>query len=103
MNGTIFLFLIFWVLILNQRKKFKFIQNKKRKKGSKMPQELIKEFVGKVCSIVLYNDSFGITGKILEVEDNWIKVKYKNNIQLINGDMITKIEILPEKYQNKDI
>ena len=68
-----------------------------------MPQELIKEFVGKVCSIVLYNDSFGITGKILEVEDNWIKVKYKNNIQLINGDMITKIEILPEKYQNKDI
>lgn len=104
MNETVILLIIFWFLIiLNNRNQFKFIQKNKRKKGRKMPQELIKEFVGKVCSISLYNDLSGITGKILEVEENWMKVKHKNSVQLINGDMIMKIEILPEKYQNKDI
>ena len=103
MNSTVFLFIIVWFIILNNRKMFKIIQKNKRKKGRKMPQELIKEFVGKVCSISLYNDSFGITGRILEIEENWMKVKYKNNIQLVNGDMVIRIEILPEKYQNKDM
>lgn len=65
----------------------------------KMPQELIKEFIGKVCSIVLFNDFFGIEGKIVAIEDNWIKVEEKNKVRLINGDMIRDISILPKKYQ----
>ena len=65
-----------------------------------MPKELMKEFIGKVCSIVLFNESFSLTGKIVEVEDNWIKVQEKNKVRLINGDMIVDITILPEKYQN---
>ncbi len=28
-----------------------------------MPQELMKEFIGKVCTIVLFDESFGIQGK----------------------------------------
>lgn len=59
----------------------KFILNiiKKRKEGKKrnMPKELMKEFIGKVCSIMLFNDSFGVMGKIITVEDNWIKVEEK--------------------------
>ena len=42
-----------------------------------MPQELIKEFIGKVCTIVLFNDTFGVQGKIIAVEDNWIKLEEK--------------------------
>ncbi len=44
-----------------------------------MPTELMKDFIGKVCSITLFNESFGITGKIISIEGNWIKVseKYK--------------------------
>ena len=50
-----------------------------------MPKELIKEFMDKKCLIVLFNESFGIQGKIVAIEDNWIK----------------DISILPEKHQNK--
>lgn len=64
-----------------------------------MPKELMKEFIGKVCAIILFNDSFGVTGKITAIEDNWIKVEEKNKVRLINGDMIRDISIMPEKYQ----
>ena len=64
-----------------------------------MPQELMKEFIGKVCSIVLFNANFGFTGKIVAVEDNWVKVQDKREVRLINGDMIRDITIMPEKYQ----
>ena len=64
-----------------------------------MPKELMKEFVGKVCSITLFNDSFGFNGKIVALEENWIKIEEKGKIRLINGDMIRDISILPEKYQ----
>ena len=63
-----------------------------------MPQELMKEFIGKVCTIILFNESFGVQGKIVAVEDNWIKVEEKNKVRLINGDMIRDISIAPEKY-----
>lgn len=74
---------------------------KKKKEGRKriMPKELMKEFIGKVCAIILFNDSFGVTGKITAIEDNWIKVEEKNKVRLINGDMIRDISIMPEKYQ----
>lgn len=64
-----------------------------------MPVELMKEFIGKVCSITLFNESFGITGKIESMEGNWIKVQEKNTIRIVNGDMIRDIKIMPEKHQ----
>ncbi len=64
-----------------------------------MPTELIKEFIGKVCTVSLFNDSFGVTGKIVSVEGNWLKVEEKNGSRIINGDMIRDIKIMPEKYQ----
>ena len=64
-----------------------------------MPQEMIKEFMNKVCTISLFNESFGVTGKIVMIEDNWIKVEEKNRVRIINGDMIRDISIAPEKYQ----
>ena len=50
-----------------------------------MPQELMKEFIGKVCTIILFNESFGVQGKIVAVEDNWIKVEEKNKVRLITN------------------
>ena len=65
-----------------------------------MPQELIKEFIGKVCTIFLFNESFGVQGKILAAEENWLKVEEKNGkVRLINGDMIRDITIAADKYQ----
>ena len=64
-----------------------------------MPTELMKDFIGKVCAITLFNESFGIKGKIISVEGNWIKVSEKDTSRLVNGDMIQDIKIMPEKYQ----
>ena len=65
----------------------------------KMPTELMKDFIGKVCSISLFNEISGFVGRIVAMENNWIKVEEKNTIRLINGDMIRDIKIMPEKYQ----
>lgn len=35
-----------------------------------MPTELIKEFVGKVCEITLFNEFFGIVGKSVSIVHN---------------------------------
>ncbi len=66
-----------------------------------MPTELIKEFMGKVCAISLFNESFGITGKIVAIEGNWIKVAEKDTSRLVNGDMIRDIKCMPAKYQKE--
>ena len=96
-----FIVIILWCIIIPQKNKFYLEIINRRKKGRKrkMPQELMKEFIGKVCTIVLFNDSFGVQGKIVALEDNWIKVEEKNKVHLINGDMIRDISLAPEKYQ----
>ncbi len=66
-----------------------------------LPSELIKDFIGKVCEITLFNNSFGVIGKIEAVEENWLKVNEKGKVRLINGDMIMNIRIMPQKYQDK--
>ena len=99
------LIILFLVIYPREHRMIYQIQKKKKeRKGGKrkMPKELIQEFIGKVCSITMLNNSFGVTGKIIAVEENWIKVENKKEVQLINGDMIQNIRILPEKYQNKE-
>lgn len=64
-----------------------------------MPTELMKDFIGKACAITLFNEAFVITGKIISVEGNWIKISEKDTSRLVNGDMIRDIKILPDKYQ----
>ncbi len=66
-----------------------------------LPKEMIKEVIGKVCSIVIFDTSFGYTARILEVEDNWLKIKGESGITIINGDMVKEITILGEKHQKK--
>lgn len=95
-------FIILFCFIIIPRKSelyLEIIKRKKKGRKRKMPQGLMKEFIGKVCTIILFNESFGVQGKIVTIEDNWIKVEEKNKIRLINGDMIRDISIAPEKYQ----
>lgn len=98
----IWFMLLFCCIIIPRRnnKLYLGIISKKRKgRKRKMPQELMKEWIGKVCTIILFNESFGVQGKIVAIEDNWIKIEEKNKIRLINGDMIRDISMLPEKDQ----
>lgn len=76
-----------------------------------MPTELMKSFLEKVCSITFAGGS-SIKGKITAVENNWIKIEDSSDIiffastksknpttRIVNCDMISGIEILPESYQ----
>lgn len=88
---------LLWYGTMSQRRLQQKFQRKRRK--GKMPTELLKEFIGKVCSVVMFGSISGMTGKIVAVEGNWIKFEQKKEVQLINGDMIQNISLLPEKYQ----
>jgi hypothetical protein len=100
-NWWFWFIIIFCCIIIPRRNKLYLGIIKRKKKGRKrkMPQELMKEFIGKVCTIILFNETFGVQGKIVAVEENWVKVEEKNKVRLINGDMIRDISIAPEKYQ----
>ena len=66
----------------------------RKRKGVKrtMPQEMLKEFIGKVCTVTLFNDiGASIKGTVLAVEENWIKIEEKKKIRIVNGDMIRDI------------
>lgn len=89
--------LLLWYGSVSQRRVVQKFQRKRRK--GKMPTELLKEFIGKVCSIVMFGSVSGVSGKIAAVEGNWLRVETKKDVQLINGDMIQNITMLPEKYQ----
>ncbi len=101
--NTIYVLIIFMIVIYiavkNNCKKVNIILKNRKRRGGKniMPEELIKQFVGKVCSISLFNNAFGVSGEIVAIENNWIKVENKNETQLINGDMITNIIAIKEK------
>lgn len=97
----IWLIILICCIIIPRRNKLYLGIINKKKKGRKlnMPQGLMKEFIGKVCTIILFNESFGVQGKIVAIEDNWIKVEEKNRVRIINGDMIRDISLMPEKYQ----
>ncbi len=92
-----YLYFIAFILIfvIPSRTGFHHIKMKKRKGVKrKMPIEMLKDFIGKDCAISLLNDFGGVQGKILAVEENWIKVEEKKKIRMINGDMIQDISTL---------
>lgn len=99
----IWLLIIVFVIIIPTRNRNKLYLNliNRKKKGEPrmLPAGLMKDFIGKVCSITMFNASSGIIARIETTEENWIKVDEKGKSRLLNGDMISNIQILPEKYQ----
>jgi hypothetical protein len=95
------MFLAVLILLGTQRKRrHRIIRKNKRlhKKGIKriMPTEMLNECIGKEVIICVEGELSGFRATVLSIEENWIKVEEKNNIRMINGDMITQIYI-PKK------
>lgn len=80
-------------LIIPTRIKFMMNLINKKRKGEKrkMPTEMLEEFIGKECMVTIFNEIGAVQGKIIKVEENWIKVEEKKRIHIINGDMIKDI------------
>ena len=100
-------FIIILVLFLNKNDCVHYFNIlRKKKRGNKMlPKELMQKFVGKVCSIINFNSLIGYNGKIVSIEDNWLLIEGKPNkkgekeIKLVNGDIISQITVMSDKYQ----
>ena len=62
-----------------------------------MTSKLLSECVGK--NVELYGEGgiSGFAGKVLEVENNLIKIEDKKTIRIINADMIAQIKIKKEQ------
>jgi hypothetical protein len=95
------MFFVVAILLGTQRKRrHRIIRKNKRlhKKGIKriMPAEMLNECIGKEVTICVEGELAGFRATVLSIEENWIKVEEKNNIRMINGDMITQIYI-PKK------
>lgn len=65
-----------------------------------MPTELLKEFIGLVCEISLF-DGIGTVAMLEAVEGNWLKINDDGRAKLVNGNLVRYIAPMPEKYQEK--
>lgn len=58
-----------------------------------MPENLLKEFIDKECSITLIGDiQTEFVGKVIAVEGYWIKILEMNDVRVINGALIRDIK-----------
>lgn len=65
-----------------------------------MPTEFLKEFIGQVCEIILFDGS-GTVAMLAAVEGNWLKIEENGKAKLVNGELVRYISPMPEKYQEK--
>lgn len=61
-----------------------------------MPEEILREFIGKQCVVNMFNEIGGCRGIVVSVENNWFKFEEKKKIRVINGDMIRDITVQKE-------
>jgi len=100
MNSWIWIFsVLFLCVILPARQIFRMRISRRKRKGVKqmIPAEMLREFVGKECTISLFNEIGAIQGRLVAMEENWIKVEEKKKIRVINGDMVRDITIAKAK------
>ena len=92
------LFIIFFIVLPQQREVQKAVIMKlKRRKGEiVMTNDVIKKYIGKNCRISTGSFGTNITGKILDVNENWIEVETRKGNELINAEYVQSIKV----YQN---
>ena len=75
------------------------MRKRKMQKGEKeiMTSKLLSECVGKQVELYGEGGLYGYVGKVLEVENNLIKIEDKKTIRIINADMISQIKIKKDK------
>lgn len=88
-------FMLFFVIIPQQRAMQRaVIQRIKKRKGvSIMANELLKKYVGKYCTLTTGSYGTAVTGKIIEVNENWVEVETKKGPELINAEFVQSVRI----------
>ena len=104
MNSSWYIwFIIFFCIILPQyyekKRRQRRIRQRNRLKGETqiMTSKLLSECVGKQVELYGEGGISGYAGKVLEVENNLIKIEDKKTVRIINADMIAQIKIKKEQ------
>ncbi len=97
---------LWWILIIylcillpmfRHRDTIRRKRKKLRKKGIIQMNAIIEKYKGKNCSIQSQG-SFGVTGEITDISDNWIEITQKNGKRsVLNLDFVTYIEEIKKK------
>lgn len=99
----LFLFLIVFSQSRDRKKIMLDILRRRKERGPggmPMPMEFLKEFIGQVCQIILF-DGTGAVAMLVAAEGNWLKIEDNGKPELLNGDLVRSISAMPEKYQVK--
>ncbi len=63
-----------------------------RRRRERMTNDIVLKYVGKVCVMSFGNRN--ITGKILEVNNNWAEVETKKGREVLNLDYVQSIKVV---------
>lgn len=56
-----------------------------------MDGSILDQYIGKECTISLFNEVGAIKGKLMDADIQWVKVDTKKGTQLINRNMVRNI------------
>ncbi len=90
------LIILFLCILPYQSSTRRLIKRRKKKKNGVvvMTNELIKKYIGRNCMISTGSLGANTVGKILEVNDNWVEVETKKDVELINIEYVQSIRIV---------
>lgn len=88
------IFIIFFVILPQQRNMQRLMINKRKNKGVKtMTNDVIKKYIGRDCKISTGSFGTNVAGKIISVNENWIEIETKRGVEIINAEFVQSIKI----------
>jgi hypothetical protein len=81
----------------NEYRKIMIIRHKRRRGLISMTNELLSKHIGKKCKISTGSYGSNVTGRILEIKDNWIEVETYKGLELINAEFVQNVKVLAER------
>lgn len=90
------IFIIFFIILPEQRHTQKLmIKKKKNKKGAMiMTNTMLKKYIGKNCRISTGSFGTNVNGTIIDINENWIELETSKKTELINTEFIQSIKII---------
>ena len=92
------LFILFLIILPKQKTIQNYIAHKnKRKRGiNSMASVLLEKLIGKVCVINTGSFGVGVQGTVVAVEENWLEIKTKKGVEMVNADLAVNIKVVKD-------
>lgn len=102
MQPAYFIWIVVFLIIFLARRQEKIVMRIRRKRRRIRKEEidmneLVQRFLGKNCIIYLGTTGGDLRGTIEAVEGNWVSVRTKDTVEVVNLDYICRIKEKPVK------